>query len=257
MGGGGPQPRRDRENCRRASAGEPLPLEEHPSGQDQAQGQPTPGRGPSLVAGRPRGRQRLLGDCVHRHPRLAGAGAVVPDRLQLLPAPRVGAAHAEPRQAVPDGAPPDRPRPLLSRVAEPLAPPRPCAVPAVLPRRAGGGARGEDALRLRGGAQSAGAREPADARAARHHDARAGHPQGAQRGREEGQRAPRAAVEQLGADSRLGAPGVGRLQPAQLPAAGDAWRGRRGGGGGRGRGGERGRDFRRERQRRRRLRLRL
>jgi hypothetical protein len=182
------------------------------------------------------GRQRLLGDCVHRHPRLAGAGAVVPgsstppspvrwalavstptstlaarplpprallrcaltlpsrslrhaaDRLQLLPAPRgarafprarasphrssphraardtlarhaaqlasctassarprphpapsrlrvpppralaatVGAAHAEPRQAVPDGAPPDRPRPLLSRVAgscTPLAPP--------------------------------------------------------------------------------------------------------------------------------------
>ena len=30
-------------------------LEEHPSGQDQAQGQPSPGRGPSLVAGRPRG----------------------------------------------------------------------------------------------------------------------------------------------------------------------------------------------------------
>ena len=35
--------------------GEPLPVEEHPSGQDQAQGQPSPGRGPSLVAGRPRG----------------------------------------------------------------------------------------------------------------------------------------------------------------------------------------------------------
>ena len=36
---------------------------------------------------------------------------------------------------------------------------------------------------------------------------------------EEGQGAPRAAVDKLGADSRLGAPGVGRLQPAQPPRA--------------------------------------
>ena len=273
------------------------------------------------------GRQRLLGDCVHRHPRLAGAGAVVPgsstppspvrwalavstptstlaarplpprallrcaltlpsrslrhaaDRLQLLPAPRGARAFPRaraprriaPRRIAPPGTPsratlpslpaaPPRPRALVHTLpppayacrrpvpsprqwerlmlnparlyptarlqivrdlffrewqarahrshprptgaaaaasaadvkstsgmrrtprpaprtqcvppfqrvttrapAEPLAPPQPRAVPAVLPRRAGGGARGdgrqgEDALRLRGGAQSAGTR---------------------------------------------------------------------------------------------------
>ena len=98
-------------------------------------------RAPSLARARAPRRMLLAASRRPGHPRaprcpacqlhrLVRAPSSTPSRLRVPPpralAATVGAAHAEPRQAVPDGAPPDRPRPLLSRVAgscTPLAPP--------------------------------------------------------------------------------------------------------------------------------------